>query len=65
MPKHQEEYKGYRIVIYSPLDHKAVIMPPGRNAVMDFGDRQPSATVVEGLEVCLQRAKSLIDELAG
>jgi hypothetical protein len=63
MPNHVEEFKGYRIAIYSPLDHYAVITPPGGNAVIDFGARQPVATVAEGYAVCLDRAKALIDEL--
>jgi hypothetical protein len=63
MPNHVEEFKGYRIAIYSPLDHYAVITPPGGNAVMDFGARRPVATVAEGYAVCLDRAKALVVEL--
>lgn len=62
MPAYLEEYKGYRITIYSPNDHYAVVTPPGSNAIMDFGDRQPRAKATEGLQVCLDRAKALIDE---
>jgi hypothetical protein len=60
---HVEEYKGYRLAIYSPNDHYAVITAPGSNAAMDFGIRWPRSTVVEGAEKCLERAKALIDEL--
>ncbi|TDK38767.1 hypothetical protein E2F50_01030 [Rhizobium deserti] len=63
MPNHVEEFKGYRIAIYSLLDHCAVITPPGGNAVMDFGAHRPVATVAEGYTVCLDRAKALVDEL--
>ena len=64
MPKYQEEYKGYRIVVYSPGSNYAVITPPGGNAVIDFGSRQPRSTIVEGVAVCVERAQALIDELA-
>jgi hypothetical protein len=63
VPQYVEEFKGYRIAIYSPLDHYAVITPPGGNAVIDFGDRRPTATASEGMAVCLERAKSLLDQL--
>jgi hypothetical protein len=63
VPQHVEQYKGYRIAIYSALAHHAVITPPGSNAVMDFRDRRPTSTAAEGYKVCLERAKLLIDEL--
>jgi hypothetical protein len=37
--------------------------PPGNNAVMNLGARIPRATAVEGADVCLERAKDLVDEL--
>ena len=53
MPAHVEEYRGYRIAIYSPGDHYAVMTPPGSNAVMNLGARIPRATAIEGADVCL------------
>lgn len=63
MPSLVWEYRGYRIAIYSPISHFAVITPPGSNRIIDLGNRQPRATVVEGPLVCLERAKAAIDEL--
>ncbi len=63
MPAHVEEYRGYRIAIYSPGDHYAVMTPPGSNSVMDLRDRIPRSTAAEGRELCLERAKALVDEL--
>ena len=63
MPKRVEEYKGYRIAIYSPQDHYTVVTAPGRNAVIDFLSRRPTSTAQEGVEACLQRAMALIDKL--
>jgi hypothetical protein len=64
MPAMVREFQGYRIAIYSPLDHFAVITPPGCNRVIDFKEAQPRSTVVEGLLVCLARAEALIQGLA-
>lgn len=64
MPSIVEIYKGYRIAVYSPQGHYAVVTPPGGNAVIDFGSRRPTATIVEGAEICLERARALVDELA-
>ncbi|MNI37778.1 hypothetical protein D3C73_918920 [compost metagenome] len=64
MPSHVETYHDYRIAIYSPAGHFAVISPPGRNAVLGLGARQPRSTVVEGVDVCLDRAKALVDGLS-
>ncbi|TWF49494.1 hypothetical protein [Neorhizobium alkalisoli] len=64
MPSIVHEYKGYRIAIYSPSGHFAVICPPGSNRVIDFKERQPRATVVEGPLVCLERAQALVESLA-
>jgi hypothetical protein len=64
MPSRVEEHRGYRIAIYSPLNHYAVVTPPGGNAVIDFG-KPAVATVVEGADVCLVRAKTLIDDPLG
>jgi hypothetical protein len=61
MPARIEEYKGYRIAIYSPMDNYAVITAPGENAVIDFGPATPRSSVVEGPIVCLERAKAAID----
>jgi hypothetical protein len=55
MPSLVREYQGYRIAIYSPISHFAVITPPGSNRIIE----QPRATVVEGPLVCLDRAKAL------
>lgn len=65
MPATVREYKGYRIAIYSPNLHFAVITGPGSNRVIDFQENQPRSTVVEGPLVCLDRAESLVDALAG
>ncbi len=64
MPSIVREYKGYRIAIYSPSDHFAVICPPGSNRVIDFNEKQPRATVVEGPLACLERAQALIESLS-
>ena len=63
MSVHVEEYRGYRVAIYSRNDHHAVITAPGGNAAMDFGIYWPRSTVVEGAAICLERAMALIDEL--
>jgi len=63
MPATVREYKGYRIAIYSPSSHFAVITAPGSNRVIDFRKRQPRSTVVEGPLVCLDRAEALVDAL--
>jgi hypothetical protein len=63
VPSYVEQFKGYRISIYSPNDHYAVITPPGSNAALDFGERRPQASVVEGLEACLGRARASIEAL--
>jgi len=60
LPAHVEEFQGYRITIYSPSGHFAVITPPGSNAVMQLGNRRPESTVVEGKLACLDRARALI-----
>jgi hypothetical protein len=57
-------HQGYRIAVYSPNDHFAVITAPGSNAVLQLGDRSPRATIVEGSTVCLDRALKLIEELS-
>jgi hypothetical protein len=58
------EFAGYRISIYSPNDHFAVITGPGSNAVIDLKQNQPRSTVVEGASVCLDRAEKLIKTLS-
>jgi hypothetical protein len=63
MPVYVEEYRGYRVAIYSQHDHHAVITAPGGNAAMDFGIYWPRSTVVEGAAICLERAMALIEEL--
>lgn len=63
MPATVHEYKGYRIAIYSPSSHFAVITAPGSNRVLDLQEKQPRATVVEGPLVCLDRAETLVDGL--
>lgn len=63
MPANVEQYKGYRIAIYSPGEHFAVVTPPGGNAVIDFVHGRPEASRLEGAEVCLERAKAAIDGL--
>ena len=63
MPAHVEKYRGYRIAIYSPSDHHGVMTLPGSKSVMDLRDRIPRSTAAEGRDLCLQRAKVLIDEL--
>ena len=63
MPKFVGHHRGYRIAIYSPNDHYAVVTSPGSNAVLQLGEQVPRATVVEGLATCLERARQLIDGL--
>ncbi|WP_105430247.1 hypothetical protein [Neorhizobium sp. T6_25] len=63
MPKFVDHHRGYRIAIYSPNDHYAVITPPGGNAVLQLREQVPRATLVEGLATCLERARQLIDGL--
>lgn len=63
MPSMVREHQGYRIAIYSPLSHCAVITPPGSNRVIELGDRKPRATVAEGPLVCLERAEATVREL--
>lgn len=63
MPATVHEYKGYRIAIYSPSSHFAVITAPGSNRVLDLQENQLRATVVEGPLVCLDRAKAVVDDL--
>ena len=63
MPAMVRDYKGYRIAIYSPSSHFAVITGPGSNRVLDFQEKQPRSTVVEGPLVCLDRAESSVDAL--
>jgi len=58
------DFNGYRISIYSPNDHFAVITGPGSNAVIDWRENQPRSTVVEGAAVCLDRAEKLIKTLS-
>lgn len=60
MPSMVREYQGYRIAIYSPGGHFAVITAPGSNRVLDLKEMQPRSTVVEGPLACLQRAKALV-----
>ncbi len=57
MPKRVEEYKGYRIAIYTPQDHYAVVTAPGRNAVIDFRSRRPTSTSQEGADACVHPAQ--------
>lgn len=64
MPSMVREYRQYRIAIYSPSGHFAIVTPPGSNRVIDFKDRQARSTVVEGPLVCLDRAQALVDALA-
>jgi hypothetical protein len=63
MPAFVREFKGYRIAIYSPSSHFAVITGPGSNRVLDLQEKQPRSTAVEGPLVCLDRAESLVDAL--
>lgn len=65
MPSRVEHYRGYRIAIYSPTGHFAVVTPPGSNAVIEFGAQRPASSVVEGSDVCLDRAKAAVDSIAG
>jgi len=60
LPSMVRESHGFRISIYSPNDHFAVITAPGSNAVIDLKQNQPQSTVVEGAYVCLDRAEKLI-----
>jgi hypothetical protein len=48
MPAMVCEYKGYRVAIYSPSLHFAVITAPGSNRVLDLQEKQPRSTVVDG-----------------
>lgn len=61
MPSSVHEYRGYRIAIYSPNWHYAVVTPPGSNRVIEFGNERPTSSVVEGPDTCLIRAKAVID----
>ncbi|MGF9565081.1 hypothetical protein AAIH70_16325 [Neorhizobium sp. BT27B] len=61
MPSSVHEYRGYRIAIYSPSWHFAVVTPPGSNRVIVFGNEKPTASVVEGSEACLTRAEAVVD----
>ncbi len=63
MPAMVREYKGYRVAIYSPSSHFAVITPPGSNRFIDLQEKQPRSTVVEGPLVCLDRAEAVVDAL--
>ncbi|WP_037087167.1 hypothetical protein [Neorhizobium vignae] len=63
MPTFVDHHRDYRIAIYSPNDRYAVITSPGSNAVLKLGEQVPRATVVEGLGICLERARQLIDGL--
>jgi hypothetical protein len=63
MPAFLREFKGYRIAIYSPSSHFAVVTAPGSNRVLDLKEKEPRSTVVEGPLVCLDRAKALVDDL--
>ncbi len=63
MPAMVREYKGYRVAIYSPSSHFAVITAPGSNRVLDLQEKQPRSTVIGGPLVCLDRAKGLVDDL--
>lgn len=64
MPSMVHEFRGYRIAIYSPNSHFAVVTPPGSNNVIRFGSKKPTSTVVEGPLVCVERAKALIEKLS-
>ncbi|PWE54426.1 hypothetical protein DEM27_20160 [Metarhizobium album] len=64
MPSMVREFEGYRIAIYSPGGHFAVITAPANNRVLDLKEKQPRSTVVEGPLVCLQRAEALVQILA-
>jgi hypothetical protein len=61
MPARVDTYKEYRIAIYSPGEHFAVVTPPGGNAVLAFRGGRPEASRLEEAEVCLERAKRAID----
>jgi len=63
LPSMVREFSGYRISIYSPNDHFAVITGPGSNAVIELKENQPRSTVVEGAYLCLNRAEELIKTL--
>ena len=60
MPSMVREYRQYRIAIYSPSDHFAVVTPPGGNSVIKFQSPARSS-LVEGPLVCLGRAQVTID----
>jgi hypothetical protein len=64
LPSMVREFNGYRISIYSPNDHFAVITRAGSNAVIELKEKQPRSTVVEGASVCLSRAERLIATLS-
>jgi hypothetical protein len=53
--------RRYRIAIYSPNWHYAVVTPPGRNRVIEFDEEKPTVSVVAGPDICLSRAKAFID----
>lgn len=63
MPATVHEYKRYRIAIYSPSSHFAVITAPRSDRVIDLQEKHLRSTVVEGPLVCLDRAKALVDAL--
>ncbi len=63
MPSMVREFKGYRIAIYSPGGHFAVITAPASNRVLDLKDGRPQSTVVEGALVCLARAETVVQAL--
>ncbi len=58
MPSSVHEYREYRIAIYSPLWHYAVVTPAGSNRVIEFGNDEPTSSVDEGPDVCLTRARA-------
>jgi hypothetical protein len=57
------EFERYRVAVYSPSSHFAVITPLGSNRVIDLKERQPRATVGKGPLACLERAEALVKVL--
>ncbi|TCV67375.1 hypothetical protein EDE09_11334 [Neorhizobium sp. S3-V5DH] len=41
MPAMVREHRGYRIAIYSPSSHFAVVTAPGSNRVLDLQEKSP------------------------
>jgi hypothetical protein len=56
----ETEYRGYRIRAYQTKKFFANIVAPGTNAVLR---NIPTATLDEGEDVLLSRAKNMVDAL--